>query len=145
MIAAGPLAPPWAVFPMAVMTMIVISAHLNSLSRTDMPVSRRRIRRANDWLMMFLTIALACAFGLRSSPRLFVMLWLTVAGLTSLVLILAWLDAVNSLRLHRRDRALLQRHARELVAARIRRANSPVTSEAPRTTNDDAPADTSPP
>ncbi|MCC6678472.1 MAG: hypothetical protein IT436_15160 [Phycisphaerales bacterium] len=118
-LAAGPLAPPWAVFPMALVTMIVIASHLSSLARADMPASRRRIRKANGWLMMFLVIALACAFGLSSSPRMFVMLWMMVAGLTGLVLILAWMDAVNSLRLHRRDRVLLQRHMRSLVAARI--------------------------
>lgn len=118
-LAAGPLAPPWAVFPMALVTMIVIASHLRSLARAEMPASRRRIRRANGWLMMFLVIALACAFGLNSSPRVFVMMWMIVAGLTGLVLILAWMDAVNSLRLHRRDRLMLQHHARSLVAAHV--------------------------
>lgn len=118
-LAAGPLAPAWLVFPMAFVTMLVIAGHLGALARADMPVSRRRIRRANGWLMMFLVVAIACAAGLTTTHRLFVMLWMLVAGLTGLVLIIAWLDAINSLRIHRRDRHLLQQHARRLVAARL--------------------------
>ena len=118
MLAAGPLAPPWAVFPMALMTMVILAAHLAGLARAEMPESRRRIRRINGWLMMFLVIALACAAGLPATHRTFVMLWLIVAGLTGLVLIIAWMDALNTLRLHRRARAHLQRHMRDLIARR---------------------------
>lgn len=119
MLAAGPIAPAWIVFPIALLTMIVIAAHIGGLARAEMPPSRRRIRKANGWLMLFLVIAIACAAGLQTGQRLFVMLWMLVAGLTGVVLILAWIDALNSLRLHRRDREVLRRHMRGLVAARI--------------------------
>lgn len=130
MLAAGPLAPPWAIFPMALVTMVILAAHLAGLARAEMPESRRRIRRINGWLMMFLVIALACAAGLPASQRTFVMLWLIVAGLTGLVLIIAWMDAVNTLRLHRRDRARLRAHMRDLLARRAGRA-APESAEAP--------------
>lgn len=133
-LAAGPLAPAWIVFPMALAAMVVVAGHLSALARADMPASRRRIRRANGWLMMFLVVGMACAAGLATTQRVFVMLWMFVAGLTGLVLILAWLDAVNSLRIHRRDRLQLQQHARQLVAARLR-----TSSAAPEPSHDEPP------
>lgn len=119
--AAGPLAPPWAVFPMALVTMIIIAAHLRGVARADVPPSRRRIRTANGWLMMFLAIALACATGVVSTAdkRTFVLCWMAVAGLTGMVLLLAWIDAFNSLRLHRRDRRELRGQFRGLVASQV--------------------------
>lgn len=121
LIAAGPLAPPWAVFPMALITMIIIAGHLRGVARADVPASRRRIRTANGWLMMFLAIALACATGVVSTAdkRTFVLCWMAVAGLTGMVLLLAWADAFNSLRMHRQARRELRGQFGGLVAGQI--------------------------
>lgn len=98
---SGPLAPAWLVVPLAVLALLVIAGHVLALDKAEMPASRKRIRKVNGFLMMFTTPLVACAFAIvsPSRARLFVMVWMIVAGLVTLVLLLAILDMANTWRM----------------------------------------------
>src|ERR1043165_8998496 len=93
-LSAGPLAPLWLVLPLSILALLVIAAHILTLDQAEMPASRKRIRRANGLLMMFTVPLVAYAFGIATPARarVFVMVWMIVAGLVMLVLSLALLD-----------------------------------------------------
>lgn len=104
----GPLLPAWLVIPLASVAMIAVGAHLLWIQDADVPSSRRRIRTLSGLLMLVVTPMLA--HGLLAgapSPRTFVLLWTCITVLVTTILVLALLDAVNNVRLHRlarRDR-----------------------------------------
>lgn len=107
----GTIAPAWAVFPLAMITLVVVGAHVFSVARaTSMPASRRRIRLANGMVMMFTVpfAAQALAWAPVEHPRSFY-IWTFVAGLVVIVLLFALLDVVNSIRLWRVERHALRR------------------------------------
>lgn len=108
---ANPMLPLWIVAPLAVLSTVVIGGHLAALQRADMPASRRRIRTANGVVLLGLTLLLAYAIGcvgmLPSGGgsighiREFVLVWMAIIGLVPMVLGLAGLDVVNTIRLQR--------------------------------------------
>ncbi len=104
-----PLAPLWFVAPMAVAAFLVVAAHLLACLHADMPPSRRRIRLANGSLILVTLPLLAYALCLvaPSQGRPFVIAWTLLAGSTTLVMALAWLDLANNLRLAARERQAL--------------------------------------
>ena len=108
---AGPLLSPWFVIPLSICALLVIAAHVLTLDQAEMPASRKRIRRVNGLLMMFTVPLVAYAFGIATParPRVFVMVWMIVAGLVMLVLSLALLDVVNTWRVTRRQRRELRK------------------------------------
>jgi hypothetical protein len=108
---SGPLAPTWLVVPLAVFALLVIAAHVLALDKAEMPASRKRIRKVNGLLMMFTVPLVAYAFGVAnpSNARVFVMVWMIVAGLVFLVLMLAMLDIVNTWRVTWKERRQLKR------------------------------------
>src|SRR6476659_3985942 len=110
-LSSGPLAPVWLVVPIAVLTLLVIAAHVLALDKAEMPHSRRRIRKVNGLLMMFTVPLVAYAFGVASpsQARVFVLVWMIVAGLVFLVLMLAMLDIVNTWRVTWNERRQLKR------------------------------------
>lgn len=115
---SGPLVTPWLVVPMAVMTLLLLAAHLTAIQRSGMPESRRRIRTANGLLMMLVTPLAAYAFSLvtPADPRTFVLSFSIVVLLLGLILSLAVLDAINNLRLGRQARRELEVELRRLRA-----------------------------
>lgn len=132
-IASAPLAR-WAVFAIAAAALVVVVVHVESVRRSDMPASRRRIRLANGWLMLFTVPVIAAGFIAASpaSPRLFVMVWMVAIGLVGLILMLACLDMLNTYRLARQQRRELidqlnevRRRLLESAAADPRAAQGP--------------------
>jgi len=107
----GPLAPAWVVVPLAVLALLVIAGHVLALDKMEMPASRRRIRKVNGFLMMFTTPLVGYAFAMASpsKARLFVMVWMIVAGLVTLVLLLALLDMINTWRMTLAEKRELRR------------------------------------
>jgi len=111
---ATPIAPTWLVLPMALVTMVLIAGHLQAVRIADMPESRRRIRSAADVVMLVLSALLAYAFGIATPahPRLFTLAWSACIGLLVVVLLLAFMDSANNLRLHRREMRALRDQSR---------------------------------
>jgi len=101
-----PLAPLWFVAPMAAATFLVVAAHLMACLHADMPASRRRIRLANGSLILLTlpVLTYALCFVSPSEGRPFVIAWTLLAGATTIVMALAWLDVANNLRLAARER-----------------------------------------
>ncbi|MEI7657203.1 MAG: hypothetical protein WCK33_03985 [Phycisphaerae bacterium] len=104
-----PLAPLWFVVPMAATAFLVVAAHLLACLHADMPPSRRRIRLANGTLILLTlpVLAYALCFVSPSEGRPFIIAWTVLAGSTSLVMALAWIDVINNLRLAARERQAL--------------------------------------
>lgn len=116
MILASPILPPWLVLPLGLFTLVVVAAHLHLMhGDTTMPPSRKRIRTANGVVMLFATPLIAFAFGILSPAdvRTFTITWAAIIGLLFVILLLAGLDALNTLRLHASDRSDLHETIRE--------------------------------
>jgi len=114
-----PLLPAWFVFPLAGVTLLIIAAHLGVIRRSrETPASRRRIRSVNAVLMMCTVPLLAYAFGVATTAdaRTFTLVWLLIIGLLVIVMLVAWIDAMNTVRLHQASRAETRAHLRELRA-----------------------------
>jgi len=116
------LLPMWVAAPMAMLALVVVAAHLITLRTAAMPESRRRIRIANGWLMLVTIPVLAIAFGYASpaSKRVFALAWAVATALVCMVLVLAFVDIANNLRLARRDRRRLRRELHGSLARSIR-------------------------
>lgn len=114
--ASGTIAPWWAVAPLAAVTMLVLAVHLGTLPRVEMPESRRRLRTVNGWLMLLVVPLAAYGFGVADpsvNGRVFVMVWMMVAGLLVLVIGLAAADVINTWRLHRKEVREIREHLTE--------------------------------
>ncbi len=109
--ADGALVSGWFSITLAGVTMLFIAAHVLAIQKLDMPASRRRVRTAAGVLMLMLCAMLAYATGLVSPDenREFVLAWMAVMALLGMVLLLAGLDVLNTLRLHRHARTKLRR------------------------------------
>lgn len=121
----GPAVLPfWLVFPIALLTMVVVAGHLMALrsGRAHIPASRYRIRSVNGGMMITLVPMLAIAFSVVSpdAQRLFALMWMACIGMIGIVLLLAVIDACNNLRLARRD-AMALRDEHRAVLATLRR------------------------
>ncbi len=131
------IAPAWLVLPMAGLAVVATLVHLSMLNDPEasagVPLSRRRIRNATGAVTLITIMVLAYAFGVvtLSEPRAFAMAWSASMGLLGLVVLLACCDAMNSLRLHRRDVRRLRsarRASLEDLAVKLRRASDPLPS-----------------
>lgn len=112
-IAQGPLMPAWIVLPLAMIAMLVLASYHEALRAADIPESRRRIRIANTMVMLVAVPLAAYSFAIASpdEPRVFVLVWTSVLALLLATVLLAMLDVLNSLRLHRGDLRNLRAHA----------------------------------
>lgn len=119
MLEHSPVAPPWLVLPMAVVSVLLVLVHLSLLHdpavRDSMPISRQRLRTAGGVITLFTIVVLAYSFGIvtPADPRAFAMAWLASIGLLGMVVMVATLDAANSLRLHLRECVRQRRHRRD--------------------------------
>ena len=114
----GPIAPTWFVLPLALIALVLQAGYLiaiRELGPDRMPPSRRRIRVATGWLSMFAIPLSAYGFGIArpSEAGTFTVVWMLVIGLISAIVMLAVLDAINTIRIHRRDGEKVHRELRE--------------------------------
>lgn len=114
----GPIAPTWFVLPLALIALVLQAGYLiaiRELGPDRMPPSRRRIRVATGWLSMFAIPLSAYGFGIArpSEAGTFTVVWMLVIGLISAIVMLAVLDAINTIRIHRRDGERVHRELRE--------------------------------
>lgn len=122
LLAAGPLAPGWLVLPLALVALLATAAHIIVLREAPagaLPESRRRIRMAAGWVIMPTIPLTAYAFGIAdpTRPGFYALVWMAVMGLLGVILILAFLDALNTVRLHRVEVRRLRREMRQLRGA----------------------------
>lgn len=99
--------PPLVTIPLALMAMLLVSAHVTITQASSAPPSRKRIRIANGWVMLIALPLLAAGMSLVSAdrqPRLFALTWLVVVLLLVLAVALALLDVLNTVRLARLER-----------------------------------------
>ncbi len=102
----GSLAPGWLVLPLAGVALLATAAHIVALREAPagaLPESRRRIRIATGWVIMVTIPLTAYAFGIAtpSDAGVYLTVWMAVVALLGAILMLALLDAVNTMRLHR--------------------------------------------
>lgn len=114
----GPIAPTWFVLPLALVALVLQAGYLMAIREAkpeQMPPSRKRIRVATGWLSMFAIPLAAYGFGIASpsDPGTFTIVWMLVIGLIAAIVMLAVLDSVNTVRLHRRDGHKLHKELRE--------------------------------
>lgn len=130
-LASGPILNAWIGVPLGVVTLLLVAAHVALLSRVDMPESRRRIRRVNGWIMLGAIPVAVYAFCVATpaSPRAFTLSWMAVLGLVAIVLMLACMDILNTLRLHRAEQREIRRGFYENLSRRAVRAGA--TSDSP--------------
>ncbi len=118
-LAAGSLAPGWLVLPLAAVALLATAAHIVALReapRGALPESRRRIRIATGWVIMAAIPLTAYAFGIATPARVgtYMIVWMTVTALIGAILMLAMLDAMNTVRLHRAESRRLREDFRRL-------------------------------
>lgn len=108
---AETLMPAWFVLPVATVVLLVLTAHLLAVNASDMEARRRRIRTANNILMMLTTPLIAYGFGILDTGdgRRFVLVWTIVPLLLLLIVVLALADMLNTLVLHQRNRRSIRR------------------------------------
>lgn len=110
--------PPLVILPLALVAMLIVSAHVTITQASDAPPSRRRIRIANGWVMLIAIPLIAAGISFVSAetqPRLFTLTWLAVMLLLTMCVFLALADVLNTVRLAREER---RRHIIEFVKAR---------------------------
>lgn len=111
----SPAFSPWIILPLALVAMLIVSAHVTLTQASDAPPSRKRLRIANGWVMLITLPLLAAGVSLVTvdqNPRLFVLTWIGVTLLLTLSILLAVLDAVNTVRLVRAEK---RRQALEFI------------------------------
>lgn len=115
------IVPPWLVIGLTAVAMLVVSAHVLSLQKAEMPASRRRIRTANGMLMLIVTPLMAYALQVPhlQQPQTFTLGWLMVFALLILIVLLALLDILNNVRLHGAQREELARQQAEALAEKV--------------------------
>jgi hypothetical protein len=121
-LAAGSLAPGWLVLPLAFVAILATATHIIVLREAPhgaLPESRRRIRLATGWVIMPTIPLTAYAFGIAepAKPGNFMTVWTAVVGLLAVIVLLAFLDALNTVRLHRVESRRLRREIHELHRA----------------------------
>lgn len=118
-LAQGSLAPGWLVLPLAALALIATAAHIIALREApkgSLPESRRRIRIATGWVILVTVPLTAYGFGIADPDRtgVFVLVWTASTGLIGTIVILALLDAANTVRLHRLASGRLRDELRRL-------------------------------
>lgn len=119
---SDPIAPPWLVFPLAGIAMIITAGYLIAL-REAPPAAiaprQARLRTATGWLTLITLPLTAYGFGVTTSddPKTFMLVWVTITALLAFIFLLASIDLLT-LAAHRRR--LLSAHREALREARQR-------------------------
>ena len=119
---SDPIAPPWLVFPLAGIAMIITAGYLIAL-REAPPAAiaprQARLRTATGWLTLITLPLTAYGFGVTTTddPKTFMLVWVTVTALLAFIFLLASIDLLT---LAAQRRKLLTAHREALRAARLR-------------------------
>ena len=115
-LADSPALPLWVVAPPSVGLMLFLAGYVLAMRHAAMPASRRRIRTAGSVVMMATQPLIIYLFGIGTSanPRPFMLSWALLIGLLGMLVVLAMLDAINSSRLHSKQRQELRMEMRRM-------------------------------
>lgn len=122
MFESSTIAPAWLVLPMAGVSLLAVLVHLSMLHSAEvagsMPLSRHRLRTAGGVVTLMTIPVLAYSFGVvtPADPRAFTMAWSASMGLLGMLVVIAGLDALNSMRVHRRELRRLRAKRRDAMA-----------------------------
>jgi len=129
---AESMLPAWLVIPLAMLTMLLIAAHVLSVQVSPLDTIRKRLRIANGLIMMLVTAMLAYALGIAptfSTPRAdpdrargFLLVWLAIIGFLGISVAMAICDALATARDALRQRRILRQEMRDHMAAAPRPA-----------------------
>lgn len=143
----SPLAPAWLVLPMAVITLLVLAAHMHAMHAptTPVPRARRTIRSINAGLMLVTVPVLAYAFGIATPAKAhaFALAWTGAIVMLCLVILVALADVFNTWRMHASERAQLRDQIRGLRSALHRELER--RKSAPESTSGGGPSQEPPP
>jgi hypothetical protein len=121
----SPLLPAWLVLPVAVLTLLVLGGQFWTMSAAAMDGQRKRLRQATTFMLMLLTPVAAYGFGIAAPARgrEYVFVWVLIAALLFIIIMLALLDMLHSLRLYRQQmsqvRAQIARERAQGLAAAL--------------------------
>jgi purine-cytosine permease-like protein len=123
---AETLLSPWLVLPLTAAVLLAIGAHVMSVEAADMPAGRKRLRIVNGLVMMFVAAALGYALAVapvvadpRSNPeqaRSFVVVWLVIIALLTVVVAIAVADGLGALRAGHEQRRAIRGAMRDALA-----------------------------
>lgn len=108
MLPPDPMVPMTVTVPCAVLATVVLAWYWRSFHLRSCERSRRRIRRANTLVQYALIVALVYALSVvkpASEQQRFMLAWVVVLLFITAMIVLAFADALNTLRLRRRHRA----------------------------------------
>ncbi|MFG0256902.1 MAG: hypothetical protein ACF8GE_03265 [Phycisphaerales bacterium JB043] len=138
--------PPLLALPLCGLLMIVVAVHMEHTLDSDAPRSRKRLRIANGWVMLFALPLLATGSSLvghETHPRLFALVWSGALMLLMLALMLALGDVLNTMRLASRSHARMRdRFRSELLEEMIERSRQSASNadKDPQGSHDSPPA-----
>ncbi|MFT5423535.1 MAG: hypothetical protein ACI89L_001315 [Phycisphaerales bacterium] len=118
---SGSIAPPWLVFPLAGIAMIITAGYLIAL-REAPPAAidprQARLRTATGWLTLVTLPLTAYGFGVTTTadPKVFMLVWVTITALLAFIFLLASIDL---LRLAAQRRRLINDHRTAIRQARL--------------------------
>lgn len=125
--AASTILPGWVVIPIAGVVLVVTARHVLRVETSGLDPVRRRVRIANGLLMMLVTTLLAYALGLApevndaaahpGEAKAFIAVWVGILGLLGVVVVLAVIDAVGTVRAGMRMRRELRGETRRMMGA----------------------------
>ncbi|MEX2217797.1 MAG: hypothetical protein WD749_03475 [Phycisphaerales bacterium] len=107
----SPLVPWWLAISAGAVMLLVLARYLLALGGAEMDARRKRIRTANTILMMLVTPLVAYGFGVAtpSRARAYVFVWVLICSILFMVIMLALLDMLHSVRLHRAQMRAMRR------------------------------------
>ncbi len=116
MLSHDPVLPEWFVLPLALFAAAVAGLHLMLLQEADVPSSRRRIRTASGLITLLVIPLVAYLFGIVSPAerRAFLLASGATVGLLFIIVLLAGVDIVDSLRLVAAERRAHRERLRSL-------------------------------
>lgn len=113
--------------PIAAVLFALVVVHLVYLVPHTLPMSRRRIRRANGLVMLVAIPLVFAGFSLvshRTQPALWATVWVAAGSLLVFAVVLALVDMLNTMRLHRSAQVRLRHDLRRRSDAHVSGGNA---------------------
>jgi len=111
-VTVGSMLPVYVTLPTGLIVMVLLAGHLTALARVEgMDQTRQRIRQANGVVMMILAALLVTGLSVidpRRDPSAWILTWTVCIFLVLVMIAMATLDALNTVRIARERREELR-------------------------------------